>query len=222
MKEISDNEFKALISLLDDPDEEVIMHVSNKLQELGVKGVSKLEIAWESASDLLQQTRIEQVISDIQFGTLKEELAQWKQKDANDLLLGAILIAKFQYPDLDESEIYVSIDKLVQAIWLELNNGLTSLEETHVINNVLFKLTGFKGEQDGLIEADLSYINKVLELKKGNSNSLGILYLVLCKELNIPIYAIDLPHYFVLAYIGNFYDRDSIGTSNQGRCCILY
>jgi regulator of sirC expression with transglutaminase-like and TPR domain len=210
LEKISDSEFKALISLLDDPDEEVIMHVSSKLMELGIKGVEQLEKAWETSSDELQQTRIENLIQDIQFQRLKAELKQWKNQDSNDLLLGAILVAKFRYPELDQSIIYTTIDKLVQAIWLELHNDLTPLEEIHVINNVLFKLSGFIGEQEAFKEPNLGYINRLLELKKGNSNSLGILYLILCKELNIPVYGIDLPYYFILAYVnGHYSDADA-------------
>lgn len=201
MEQITENEFKALISLLDDPDEEVVHHVSNRLKDLGIKGVQKLEHAWEFANDELTQSRLEDLIKDIQFERLKTELNNWKNKDSADLLLGAILVAKYKYPDLDESLIYSTIDRLTQAIWLELNNGLTPLEEIHVFNNVFYKLSGFIGEQDNFLKDDLAYINKVLELKKGNSQALGILYLVLCRELNLPVYGIDLPYYFILAYV---------------------
>lgn len=201
MEQITESEFKALISLLDDPDEEVIFHVSNRLKDLGIKGVDKLEDAWEYAQDDLTQRRIEDLIKDIQFGRLKQELQLWKEKDSEDLLLGAILVAKYRYPELDESQIYKVIDKLHQAIWIEMNNGLTPLEEINVFNEVFYKLSGFIGEQEGYNNPELGYINKVLALKKGNSHLLGIIYLTLCKELNIPVYGIKLPYYFVLAYI---------------------
>jgi regulator of sirC expression with transglutaminase-like and TPR domain len=201
MGEISDSEFEALISLLDDPDEEILFHVSRRLREMGIRGVEKLEMAWEHAADELTQHRIEDLIKDIQLYRLKDELQLWIEKDSDDLLLGAVLIAKFRYPELDESVIYSTIERLAQTIWLELNNGLTALEEIHVFNNVFYKLSGFIGEQENFTDPELGYINKVLELKKGNSHALGILYLILCQKLNIPVYGIDLPYYFILAYI---------------------
>ncbi len=210
MDKITENEFRALISLLDDPDEEVIYHVSNRLKDLGIHGVEKLENAWEYTGDELRQSRLEDLINDIQFDRLKSELIKWRDKDSEDLLLGAILVAKFKYPDLDESLIYSTVDRLTQAIWLELNNGLTPLEEIHVFNNVFYKLTGYIGEQDGFSKPDLGYINKVLELKKGNSQALGILYLVLCKELNLPVFGIGLPYYFILAYVKNGFTNEDI------------
>ena len=84
------------------------------------------------------------------------------------------------------------------------------MEEVYVFNNVFYKLSGFIGEQDGFTNPELSYINKALEMKKGNSQSLGIIYLVLCTKLNIPVYLIDLPYYFILAYVGRELPFDSL------------
>jgi len=42
--------------------------------------------------------------------------------------------------------------------------------------------------------------NKVLDTKKGNAMSNGILYLVLCDLLDIPIRAVPIPRQFILAY----------------------
>lgn len=198
---ISDSEFKALISLLDDPDEEVLFHVSRRLKDLGIHGVEKLEIAWEHAGDELTQDRIEDLIQEIQLSRLLEEIQRWRDNDSDDLLLGAILLAKFRYPELDESILISAIDALKDSIWLELNNDLTPLEEIHVFNNVFYKLTGFIGDNEDLTNPDLGFINKVLELKKGNSHALGVLYLSLCQRLHIPVYGVPLPFFFVLAYV---------------------
>ncbi|RZK34971.1 MAG: hypothetical protein EOO61_12705 [Hymenobacter sp.] len=46
----------------------------------------------------------------------------------------------------------------------------------------------------------LTCINKLLETKKGNAITTGILYLVICEMLGIPIQAIQIPRQFLLAY----------------------
>jgi regulator of sirC expression with transglutaminase-like and TPR domain len=43
-------------------------------------------------------------------------------------------------------------------------------------------------------------ITKTLETKKGNAISNGILYLVLCELLDIPVRATNIPRQFILAY----------------------
>lgn len=201
MTGISDSEFQALISLLDDPDEEVVFHVARRLKELGIEGVRKLEQAWETAADELTQSRLENLISDIQFERLCDEIGQWARQDSDDLLLGAILVARFRYPELDDSTIYRAVDKLAKAIWLEFQNGLTPLEEIRVFNHVLYKLNGFIGDQEHYTNPEYGFINRVLELKKGNSHALGILYLILSQRLNLPVFGVPLPYFFVLAYV---------------------
>ena len=43
----------------------------------------------------------------------------------------------------------------------------------------------------------------MLESKKGNSVSISILYLEIARRLNMPIYGVDLPQNFVLAYVND-------------------
>ena len=51
MMEISKNEFKALVSLLDDEDAEVNRHVEEKIMSLGSEIIPYLEEQWESSFD---------------------------------------------------------------------------------------------------------------------------------------------------------------------------
>ncbi len=198
--ELTEKEFNALIHLLDDSDEEVFRHVEGKLKSIGLEAIPKLEAAWEEADHILLQNRLEEIISDIHHSTLREEIVSWIANDSDDLLLGAILIAKFKYPDLEITEVYQQVDKIKQNIWLELNNGLTPMEEVNVINHVLYVLHGFTCDEKDNFVIEEGNINRVLETKKGNSLTLGIIYLVAAIQNEIPVYGISLPYHFVLGY----------------------
>ncbi|MBD0289353.1 MAG: hypothetical protein ICV51_21240, partial [Flavisolibacter sp.] len=52
--------------------------------------------------------------------------------------------------------------------------------------------------------------HKVVEGKKGNQLSNGILYLILCELLDIPVKAVNIPKQFVLAYFKPGYSDDQI------------
>ena len=58
MQKVSENEFRALITLLDDNDKEVYAHVTDKLFSLGLEGIPMLESAWETADNQVIQTRL--------------------------------------------------------------------------------------------------------------------------------------------------------------------
>src|ERR1700677_4997571 len=135
MADLNKKEVNALINLLDDPDERIFSTIKGKILDLGEKAIPVLEDAWESSVSLLLQTRIENIIHRIQFDKTLEAIAEWKQKDSPDLLEGAILIARYQYPELDESKVTEGIRQLHQDVWLEMNDQLTALEKIRVINH---------------------------------------------------------------------------------------
>lgn len=197
---MSNSELHALISLLDDPDSSIYDEVKHKLISFGDDVIPHLENAWESSFDHLLQERIEDIIHHLQFDTVKRNLADWKKSEDQDLIKGAIIIAKHQYPDLDESKVVDYINQLVQDTWLELNDNLTALEQVKVLNRIIFDIHEFHGNKKNINSPKNSYINNVIESKRGNPITLGIIYLAVCQKLNIPIYGVNIPAHFILTY----------------------
>ncbi|MFN8713536.1 MAG: transglutaminase-like domain-containing protein [Bacteroidota bacterium] len=194
-------QLNALISLLDDPDENVFHQIREKLLSLGNTAVPALESAWENSFDPLLQQRIENIIHSIQLDYTRNSLRTWALPGQQDLLEGALIVARTQYPDLDEDRIRRHIEQIKQDIWLELNNNLTALEKVRVINHILFDVHSFSGNTSNYHAPQNSYINNVLETKKGNPLSLSIIYAVIAQDLRIPVYGVNLPDHFILAYV---------------------
>jgi regulator of sirC expression with transglutaminase-like and TPR domain len=193
-------ELHALITLLDDPDEEIYNHIRERLLSLGQEVIPMLEDAWEQSFDTLIQTRIENIIQKIQFSKVTDGLTHWARTNSSDLLAGTLLVARYQYPDLDEQKLRKHIEQIKQDVWLELNDNLTALEKVRVINHIIFDVHNFSGNTTNYHAPQNSYINNVLESKKGNPLSLSILYAIVAQDLDIPIYGVNLPEHFVLAY----------------------
>src|SRR5688572_17649391 len=199
--QINDGEIKAMISLLDDSDQEVYRHIEDRLVSMGREVIPMLEDAWSNAFDAVLQQRIENIVHKIQFETLLEDMKLWIHASDHDLLAGAILVARYQYPDLDEEKIYSTITQIRKEIWLELNESLTSLESVNIINHVLFNRYGFSGNTANYHAPQNSFINSVLESKKGNPLALSIIYQVIAQQLGLPVYGVNLPEHFILAYL---------------------
>ena len=194
------NEFTALISLLDDPDTLVFQQVRKKFFSIGEQVIPLLENVWENSLDVEIQNRIEEIIHGIQLNIVTDMLSEWALVPGQNLLNGALLIAKYQYPDLDEKKIRKQLHQIKQDIWIELNDKLTALEKVKIINYILFEVHNFSPNTQNYYAPQNSYINNVLERKKGNALSLAILYLVIAQELNIPIYGVNLSEHFILCY----------------------
>jgi regulator of sirC expression with transglutaminase-like and TPR domain len=193
-------EISALFHLIDDPDVEVFSTVSDRILSLGTNIIPNLEHLWETTPDEAVQERIEMLIHRLHYCELTNDFQRWKAQPAPDLLGGALLVCKFQYPDLNVSAILQDIEKMRRNIWLELNNYLTPLEQTNVLTTILYNYYHLKGSEINYSEPHDFLLNKVLETKKGNAISNGILYLVLCDLLDIPIRAVPIPRQFILAY----------------------
>jgi regulator of sirC expression with transglutaminase-like and TPR domain len=196
-------EIRALINLLDDPDEEVYSHVRNKLLSMGQPVIPVLENAWEMGDpfNTLIQTRIEGIIHNIQFENVASALKTWAREGAKDLLTGTILITRYQYPDLNEEKVRKKLDQITKDVWIELNSNLTALEKIRIINHIIFDVHGFSGNTTNYHAPQNSYLNNVLESKKGNPLSLSILYAIVAQNLGIPVFGVNLPQHFILAYM---------------------
>lgn len=194
-------EINALIKLLDDPDLEIYEHVEKRLLEYGTQVVDYLENEWEHSLDTVLQERIENIVHKIQFNSVKEDLNLWYQSGAFDLLQGALVINRYQYPDLDEQKLILHIEEIKREIWLGLQYEMSSIEKIKLINHVFYNVYGFSGNTKNHHDPQNSYISQVLESKKGNQISLAIIYSTLAQKLDIPVYGVNLPQHFILGYI---------------------
>ncbi len=193
------NEISALFHLIDDPDEEVFISVSERIVSLGRSIIPNLENLWENTPDEGVQERIEMLIHKLHFRDLVNDFTNWKNGSC-ELLEGALLAARYQYPEMVTTTTLQEIEKIRRNIWLELNSYLTPLEQINVITGILYSYYKLKGNEVAYDNTEDFLINKVIENKKGNAITNGILYLIICELLDIPVRAINIPKQFILGY----------------------
>ncbi|MFW6104082.1 MAG: transglutaminase-like domain-containing protein, partial [Bacteroidota bacterium] len=189
-----------IIKLLDDPNEEIYNQVSGKLRDQGSDIIPQLEKAWEQSFDEKIQSRLENLIQEIQLNSAKNNLREWTKTGGRDLFKGAFLVAKHQYPELNYEHYLNKLEAIKKDIWLEINDNLTALEKVRIINHIFFKIYGFSINSSNFYAPQNNYINHVLETRKGNPVTLSILYSSLGEKLNLPIYGVNLPRNFIVAY----------------------
>jgi regulator of sirC expression with transglutaminase-like and TPR domain len=215
---MSENELSALINLLEDPDDEVFSAVKDQILSMGSEVIPALEHVWENTFNNVLQSRIEDVIHIIQIEQVKAELLLWVETGGTDLLAGTLLISRYQYPDLDTDHVRKQIDLIKRDVWLEINPNLTAYEKVKVINHIFFDVCNFSGNTSNYHAPQNSFINNVLESKKGNPLLLSIVYSVIAQGLNIPIFGVNLPEHFILAYL----DEYSIKQEGEDEAILFY
>lgn len=201
---LAENEIKALVSLLEDNDENVWQVAYKALSDSAIEQVDTLnQLLFEEVNTDEQRNRLEEVIENIKTGHLANRLENWKNNGGKDLLEAITYITQFKYPEVTEQILNEQMEALRLDAWLEFHYDLTSFEKVKILNYILFQLHGFRGNEANFMHPDNSYINKVLETKTGNPISLSIIYMLVARRLNVPVYGVNLPKHFIMAYVEN-------------------
>ncbi len=200
---MDDKKIKALISLLDDEDAEIVSHVEKEIISHGESIIPFLESEWETNFNPVVQRRIEELIHTLHFELLTSRLSDWVANGGKDLLEGMWLIATYQYPDLDFKKVKSDIEQIYYETWLEMKNDILPLEQVRIINNVLFGNLKFSANTKNFHSPANSMINIVLETKKGNPISLCVIYMLVAQKLKLPVFGVNLPNLFILTYKQN-------------------
>ncbi|MCX6267902.1 MAG: transglutaminase-like domain-containing protein [Bacteroidetes bacterium] len=206
----------ALIKLLDDPDETAFNLVRNQILLLGSDAIGPLEKCLDNTFDSMVRDRIQPIIRKLHQDNLYVEFSNWLNIGSSDLLTGFILVTKTHFPSLDERDIVISIEQLKMDIWIELHENLTALENVKVLNHIVFDIHHFEGNKSDMALPENSYIHSLLETKKGSPLSLGMLFIILSQKLGLPVYGVNLPQHFILAYLS------APGIENPGADDVLF
>lgn len=201
---IENKKVDALIRLLDDRDDEIFQHIESKLFSFGEQVIQPLEQAWEKSFDNLLQERIENLIHKIQFNTVLKDLELWHHSGSFDLLQGLLIINRYQYPDIDEQKIINKIEEIKREVWMQMIYKMNPVEKVRLLNNVFFNAFGFIGNIKRYNDPQNHFLNQVLENKKGSPILLASIYSIVAQKLDMPIYGINLPRHFILAYTDDY------------------
>ncbi len=217
------NTIHALVKLLDDTDEEVVNIVESKLIGEGAYYIPELEEIWlENTYPQLNQ-RIEEIIKRYQKVSLLQDIDLWLAKKEDATALEAwLLVSRVQYPGLKLGMVKAHLNQLKIDAWVKMGGVKNPFDQIQILNHVFFETYGFKGNNENYHNPDNSIITRVMETKFGNPISLSILYMSVAHDLGLPLFGVNLPQHFVLAYCrlntpmndNGTYDRDKIKVTN--------
>ncbi len=197
------NELGYLLYLLEDEDKEVYQNIHTKLTSYGTEVVPPLEQAYEESirtdNELLEE-RLLRVLNKINYHSVTDGFRDWLKSEKRDLLQFMILIAQYQYRDLNERWVQENIEEMVSSIDFEINRYNPPLQSVSIINKFLYDTYEFSPVANRE-NADKHFaINHVLSAKKGVPTSIAIIYLIIASKLDIPISGIVVENNLILGY----------------------
>ena len=197
---MTNKEIKALISLLEDEDEGIALHVEEKIVSLGESMIPFLEEEWESSINPEVQKKIEELIHKLQYEALLSKLVAWKDGGAVNLIEGMWLVNSYQYPDASLQNINKTLDQIYYEAWLHVRPDMHPYDQIKALNHVLFKLYKFSANTKNFHSPANSMLHLALETKRGNPLTLCVIYMTIAQKLELPVYGVNLPNLFILTY----------------------
>jgi regulator of sirC expression with transglutaminase-like and TPR domain len=131
---------------------------------------------------------------------LKAQLRAWKAGGAADLPEGMRLVAAYQYPDLTPKKWQARLAKLHKEVAAAYTPSDDPHEQIKRLNDVFFGQMRFGANTLHFHAAENSFLNVVLDTRRGNPISLCVLYLLAGNHLGLPLYGVNLPNLFILTY----------------------
>jgi regulator of sirC expression with transglutaminase-like and TPR domain len=124
-----------------------------------------------------------------------------------DLGLGALLIARVEYPDLDVGAYLGRLDALAAQARAAGCGAGDRLSRLHRLREFLFEEQGFRGNVQEYYDPRNSCLNAVLDRRLGIPITLSLVLMEVGRRLGLAIDGIGLPGHFVVAFRGDNGER---------------
>ena len=118
-----------------------------------------------------------------------------------DLGRAALTIALADYPDLDIASYLKRIDDLAVQVSQRSGAEADIFRSIAALNYVLFKEQGFCGNRDEYYDPKNSFLNEVLDRKRGLPITLSILYMDVGQRNGLAVEGVGFPGHFLVKTI---------------------
>ncbi len=148
MRTLDDSSIKALISLLEDPNEQIYNEIYKTIVALGEDGIMPLQSTYDTSEDELQKERIVAILDALKLDKIEKDLKNWSDFNNTDLLAGLLEIAAYGYPNLDASEVKETLNKIESSIKdkIESDNAKDAVTIMQIMNQTILYDFGFNGK----------------------------------------------------------------------------
>lgn len=198
-KTFAETELRSLVGLLDEEDPRSLDLVRNQIMEIGEPVIPFLEeLRAASPGELAQRADV--LTREVRFGSLQRDFRDLARQTDVDLERGAFLVAKFGYPGFDIGLYHNWLDQVAERVRGELPEGADTVTALQRVSSVLFGTLGFAGNEARYYDPDNSFINRVIDTRRGIPVTLSILFLLVARRLGLPAYGVGAPGHFLVGF----------------------
>ena len=115
-----------------------------------------------------------------------------------ELETGLILLCRTVYPEVSSEEICGFLDTLAKRYFELSIHPASDLECCRLLNRVLFHEYGFRGDVDNFYNPENSFLNRVLDRRKGIPLTLSVTYLLVAQRVGLDLEPVGAPGRFLV------------------------
>jgi regulator of sirC expression with transglutaminase-like and TPR domain len=131
--------------------------------------------------------------------TVLEYFSMLVADDASlSLLEAAAAIAQDEYPRLDTQSVLARIDALADRLKRRIPADAVPVQRLRWLNRYFFHELGFAGNVNDYYDARNSYLNAVLETRRGIPITLSLLYVELATQIGLTARGVSFPGHFLV------------------------
>jgi regulator of sirC expression with transglutaminase-like and TPR domain len=119
-----------------------------------------------------------------------------------DLASAALLIAAEEYPQVTPEPYLRRLDELAERARDRLWDATAPIMMLQEVNRVMFEEEGFQGNRTEYYDPRNSFLNDVIDRRRGIPITLSIIYLELGWRLDLPLHGVNFPGHFLVRYAG--------------------
>ena len=199
--QFTDAQLSAMLTLLGDDDPEVRSAIRTKLVA-GGEPVFRFLGRHRLHPEPSVRTRVRELLDHREAALRDGEfmafvLGQGEQFDLED---GVWRFSLARYPDINVAAFRAQLDAWADRVRDSLRAGASGAETLLALNQVLFGELGFRGNSDDYHDPANSYVNRVMDRRRGIPISLSAVYLFVGRRLGLPVAGIGMPGHFLCRY----------------------
>src|SRR5579864_6116728 len=132
-----------------------------------------------------------------------------------DLIRGALVIARTEYPNLEIEEYANRIERMGRRA-AALAPHLEPKRTLEAVNQVVFEQANLRGNREDYYDPRNSFLNDVLDRGLGIPITLSIIYMEVAGRVGFPLSGVGMPGHFLLKHYGDSEPEILIDCFNRG------
>lgn len=120
------------------------------------------------------------------------------EDEAINLAEAALVIASEEYRDLDVAAYLARLDQMAATLKRRLRPDISQADTVISLNRYLFDELGFSANAADYYDPRNSFLNEVLDRKRGIPLTLAVVYIEIGRRIGLPVHGVSFPAHFLV------------------------